>query len=115
MEREIFQGKSPHKQIEGDRSETGEGEHKQHRRLHPCGAMAEEEMESHDHGDAEKQCGNMLGSEGAPGHDIISFPWEIVVSSIAYPREVGKREEKRHPTGVFGEKLTLLCKSYGAE
>ena len=98
-----------------DGCDAGEGEHEQRGGLCFGGACPQNKMESHDHGNAEKQRGNMLGSEGAPGHDIISFPWEIVVSSIAYPREVGKREEKRHPTGVFGEKLTLLCKSYGAE
>ena len=86
MEGEILDGRIPHQQIENDGGDAGEGEHEQHRRLHPLGTGAKKEMESHDHGHAKKQCGDMLGSEGAPGHKIISFPAGFILRiSEAHP------------------------------
>ena len=54
MEGEIFQGESPHKQIEQDRGDAGEGEHEQDSGLYFRGACPQKKMESHDHGDTEE-------------------------------------------------------------
>lgn len=54
MEGEIFQGESPHKQIEQDRGDAGEGEHEQGGSLCFWGAFPKKKMKSHDHGHAEE-------------------------------------------------------------